>query len=128
MKENTITVLKVAPMMPPEVVTLKNELRSLQEAVSIGADYVGLIEIVYLDRKTCILLNEEGKLIGLTPNRRYGSDILCGVFYVLGTDDENEFTSLSSEEIERYTNLFAKPDVIDPEEIGNSMLADIWVL
>lgn len=128
MKENTITVLKVAPMMPPEVVTLKNELRSLQEAVSIGADYVGLIEIVYLDRKNCLLLNEEGKLIGLTPNRRYGCDILCGVFYVLGTDDEGEFTSLCPEELEHYKNLFAKPEVIDPEEIRNRMLTDFLVL
>ena len=128
MREETITVLKVAPGAAPEVVTLKNDLHSLQEAVSIGADYVGLIEAMYLDWNTCILLNEEGKLIGLTPNRRYGQDILCGVFYVLGTDDEGEFTSLSPEEIERYTKLFAKPDVIDPEEVGNSMLADIWVL
>ena len=46
MKE--ITVLKVAPMCCPEVVTLKNDLRSLQEAVSIGADYTGLMEIVEL--------------------------------------------------------------------------------
>ena len=125
---NEITVLKVAPMCAPEVVTIKNDLRSLQEAVSIDAPYVGLIEIVNIDAKTCILCNEEGKLLGLAPNRRLGYDILCGVFYVLGTDDEGEFTSLSPEEIERYTKLFAKPDVIDPEEVGNSMLADIWVL
>ena len=116
MKENTITVLKVAPGCAPEVVTLQNELRALQEAVSIGADYVGLIEIVYLDRKTCILLNEEGKLIGLEPNRRLGSDILCGVFYVLGTDDEGEFTSLGPAELERYSQMFAKPEIIDPKE------------
>ena len=128
MREETITVLKVAPGAAPEVVTLKNDLHSLQKAVSIGADYVGLIEVMYLDWNTCILLNEEGKLIGLTPNRRYGCDILCGVFYVLGTDDEGEFTSLSAEEIERYKNLFAKPEVIDPEEIANRMLADILVL
>lgn len=116
MKENTITVLKVAPGCFPEVVTLQNELRALQEAVSIGADYVGLIEIVYLDRKTCILLNEEGKLIGLEPNRRLGGDILCGVFYVLGTDDEGEFTSLENAELERYCHMFAKPEIIDPKE------------
>ena len=128
MREETITVLKVAPGAAPEVVTLKNDLHSLQEAVSIDAPYVGLIEVMYLDWNTCILLNEEGKLIGLTPNRRYGQDILCGVFYVLGTDEEGEFTSLSEEEIERYTKLFAKPDVINPEEVGNSMLADILVL
>lgn len=63
MKE--ITVLKVAPMCVPEVVTLKNGLRSLQEAVSIDAPSVGLIEIINLDSKTAILCNEEGKLAEL---------------------------------------------------------------
>ena len=61
MKE--ITVLKVAPMCVPEVVVLKNGLRFLQEAVSIDAPSVGLIEIINLDSKTAILCNEEGKIV-----------------------------------------------------------------
>ena len=89
MREKNITVLKVAPGSAPEVVALKNDLRSLQEAVSIDAPCVGLIEVVYLDAKTILLVNEEGKLLGLAPNRRFGSDILCGVFYVMGQDRED---------------------------------------
>ena len=39
-KEKEITVLKVSPHKKPEVVTLKNELSALQEAVSSGVkDY-----------------------------------------------------------------------------------------
>ena len=74
MKEKAIRVLKVEPHKMPEVVVLENTLQALQEAVSIGADYVGLIEILSLDEKTCILCNEEGKLNGLEANRRLGSD------------------------------------------------------
>ena len=46
MKRKEITVLKVEPLKKPTVCTLTNELEELQKAVSIGADYTGLIEII----------------------------------------------------------------------------------
>ena len=106
MKEQHIKVLKVAPLEKPEVCYVKNELRALQEAVSIGADYVGLIEILDLDERTCILCNEEGKLINLMPNRRVGDDIICGVFYVTGQNEDGDLTSLTDEQIEHYSEVF----------------------
>ena len=127
MKEKSITVLKVAPYCQPEVVTLQNDLRSLQEAVSIDAPYVGLIEIVWLDAETCILCNEEGKLIGLTPNRRMGYDILCGTFYVTGQDEEGNLTSLSSAAIERYRHIFSHLEPIDVEEVEETISASFCV-
>ena len=83
MKQKEITVLMVEPGEHPRVTTLKNNLDSLQKAVSIGAKGQGLIEIISLENGDCILCNEEGKLIGLEGNRRFGDDILTGVFYVL---------------------------------------------
>lgn len=127
MKEKSITVLKVAPHCQPEVVTLKNDLRSLQEAVSIDAPYVGLIEIVWLDDKTCLLVNEEGKLLGLEPNRRLGYDILCGTFYVVGQDKEGNLTSLPSAAIERYRHIFSRLDPIDAEEVEETVSATFCV-
>ena len=126
MKE--ITVLKVAPMCEPEIVTLKNDLRSLHEAVSIDAPYVGLIEIVNMDAKTCLVMNEEGKLLGLAPNRRLGYDILCGVFYVVGQDSRGNLTSLSPAAMERYQKIFATPEIIDAEEAEASMMAMFYAL
>ena len=128
MRETTITVLKVAPGSAPEIVTLKNDLRSLQKAVSVDAPYVGLIEVLPLDAKTLILLNEEGKLMGLTPNRRFGSDILCGVFYVVGQDAQRNFTSLPSAAIERYRKVFAYPEYIDAEEVEETIAATFCIL
>ena len=122
-----ITVLKVAPHCQPEVVTLKNDLQSLQEAVSIDAPYIGLIEIVGIDAEACILCNEEGKLLGLTPNRRLGYDILCGVFYVVGQDEEGNLTSLPSAAIERYRRIFSCPDTIDAEEVQETVSATFCV-
>ena len=63
MKEDNIRVLKVEPQKEPEVVTLKNDLESMQEAVG------GLIEIIDLSETACVLCNEEGKLNGLEGNR-----------------------------------------------------------
>ena len=106
-----ITVLKVAPLCEPEVVTLKNNLRALQEAISIHAPYVGLIEIIPVDAQNCILCNEEGKLLGLPLNRALFDkggemfDIICGTFLVTGLGAE-DLTSLPPDLLEKYYRHF----------------------
>ena len=117
MKEKEIKVLMVEPGKAPSVTTITNELESLQKAVSIGADYVGYIEIIGIDDNVCILCNEEGKLINLEPNRRFYNDIICGVFYVVGEDDEGNLTSLSEKSIEYYTEYFAKPETFTEDDV-----------
>ena len=122
MKEKVIKVLKIEPGKLPKVVELKNELTALQEAVSIGADYRGIIEIVSLDDKTCLLLNEEGKLIGLKPNRRLGQDILCGIFYVTGQNKSGELTSLDETSMARYAQLFMIPEIFTDGEVAETII------
>lgn len=121
MKEKTIKVLKVEPKKLPEVCELVNELDALQKAVSIGADYQGLIEILYINERICILCNEEGKLIGLEPNRRIRNDILCGVFYVTGQDEEGNLTSLSDDDLETFKSVFGVIEDISPDEVEPTM-------
>ena len=129
MKETEIKVLKVEPGKAPEVVFLKNELSQLQKAVSIGAPYVGLIEIIELNDEVCILCNEEGKLIGLPPNRRFRNDILVGTFYFTGQNyDEGELTSLSEHLIEYLSKQYAVPDIIDPEEVDKTIMTEFYVI
>ena len=126
MKENRIRVLKVAPLKIPEVCDLDNDLRALQEAVSIGADYIGLIEVVDLgDEQTCLICNEEGKLIGLPLNRCVGQDIIAGVFYVVGQDEDRNFTSLSDERMAYYKKRFEYREYFISDEIGNMI---VWKL
>lgn len=110
MKERTVLVLKVAPNEKPETVYLENTLEALQRAVSIGASYTGLIEVIDIDDSVCIICNEEGKLIPLKANRRLGNDVICGVFYVVAYDDEGDFCSLTCDEIEKYRKMFEVPD------------------
>jgi hypothetical protein len=122
MKEKEITAVKVEPMKEPVIATLTNDLDHLQKAVSIGADYQGLIEFVYLEDNVSILCNEEGKLIGLPPNRYFYDDILCGVFYVVAEDDEGNLISLSPAQQDRYLRKFAVPDVIKVSEVGDTIV------
>lgn len=121
MKQKEIKALMVEPGKNPKVTVLQNNLDSLQKAVSIGADYQGLIEIVPLGNGDCILCNEEGKLIGLDGNRRVGRDIIVGVFYVMSEDREGNLISLSEKKIQYYQKLFWAPQTFDREEIEDTL-------
>ena len=126
MKENQIKALKVAPFKRPEVCVLDNHLRSLQEAVSIEADYVGLIEVIGLeDELACLVCNEESKLIGLPLNRWVGHDIIAGVFYVVGQDEDRNFISLSEEQIEYYRKRFECAEYFLPDGCGGVVILRI---
>lgn len=101
MKENMIKVLKIEVGETPQIKEIPNELDSLQEEVG------GLIECVYLDDGCLAIVNEEGKLNGMEPNRRLGTDIICGPFFICGDTPEGDFTSLSESEIQKYSQHFA---------------------
>ena len=122
MKESMIRVLKVAPGEKPEIVTLENELSALQRAVSIGTDYVGLIEIIQVSKEVCILCNEEGKLNGLKPNRRIGNDILCGVFYLTGQTKDGDLASLPESAMQMCMKRFAEPEHIEDWEVDKALV------
>lgn len=117
MDKKEIKVLMIEPGKHPKFTMLQDDLDTLQKAVSIGADYQGLIEIISIGNGDCLLCNEEGKLIGLEGNRRLGRDIIVGVFYIMSEDDEGNLVSLSEEKIQYYTERFWVPEVFDRTEI-----------
>jgi len=121
MKQKELTVLMVEPGKHPKITKIKDDLDALQKAVSIGADYQGLIEFVSLGNGDCIMCNDEGKLIGLEGNRRLGDDILVGVFYIMSENEDGELLSLTDAKIKRYTELFWGPEIFDRAEIDATM-------
>ena len=102
MKENMIKVLKIEVGEPPEIKEIPNELSGLQHEVG------GLIECVYLDDGSIAVVNEEGKLNGMEPNRKLGADIICGPFFICGDSLDGDFASLSEEQIQKYSEKFAE--------------------
>ena len=114
--QNEIKVVIVEPHKNPTITTIKTKLENLQEAVG------GLIEIIDIEDDVCILCNEEGKLIGLEGNRRLSDDILVGTFFVCGSNDEGELTSLTDSQIDKYINFFWEPQMFTETEIENSIV------
>ena len=126
MKENTINVLMVAPGEHPKETELVNELDSLQKAVSIGAEYQGLIEIIHLEDNICLLCNEEGKLLCLEGNRRVGRDIIAGVFYICSEDEEGNLCSLAEDEMEQYKKRFWDIEEYTQSEVDEAMFLSFF--
>lgn len=106
-----MTVLVVEPGREPYSKRISKSLSALKEEVG------GRIEVIYpFDDPVALICNEEGKLLGLKPNRGlrdergYVYDIIAGTFLVAGLT-ENDFTSLHWELHEKYLWLFYSPEV-----------------
>lgn len=99
--EKQITCLVVEPGKKPSVQVIDNTLEAKQELVG------GLIELVRLSDTADLICNDEGKLIGLPANRIVGNDVIAGTFLVVGCEWDNEnFVTLSEEDIEKYSDEF----------------------
>ena len=73
-----------------------------------------------------IVCNEEGKMLSLLMNRNLpeGEDIICGTFFVCGAlPTEENFTSLTEEQIARYMERFGSPEMFLPTEEGLLILS-----
>lgn len=103
-----IKVLVIEPKKKPVVREIEGTLESLQNIVG------GYIEVVYpFDDPVGVICNDEGKLIGLPPNRALYHDgemydILVGTVIIAGLGAE-DFCSLSDDLIEKYRGMFYVP-------------------
>ena len=108
----TMTVLEVTPGYRPKRITIPHTLEAMQKQVG------GYIQAVYpYDDPVAIVCNEEGKLLGMEPNRairdpnsREIIDIICGPFFICGLN-EDDFCSLTEEQVTKYSALFHSPEV-----------------
>ena len=105
-----LTVLVVEPMKEPYVKEIDSGLHSLQ--AEVGGD----IATAYpFSDPVGLVCNDEGKLIGLELNRglrdEHGEiyDIMAGTFLVVGLS-EDSFTSLTPEQVQKYTEHFKQPE------------------
>ena len=111
-KKDLHRVIFKQPGREPEIIKIEKGLRAEQELVG------GLIETVPFTDKTILVCNEEGKLMGLPPNIRYGNnDVIAGSFFIIGDDEENcDFRSLTEEEINECINKIYEFSLGDNEE------------
>lgn len=105
-------VLVVEPLKEPYRKTISGDLRSLQKEVG------GLIDATYpFEDMVAIVLNDEGKLNGMMPNRGLYNDkgklydIISGPFLVTGLRD-GEFVSLNEELSAKYMEKYQVPEML----------------
>lgn len=109
--KSSLTIIRIKPQCKPEVITIPDTLEALHQEVE------GYIEAVSLSPTAVIIVNEEGKLQGLPPNRRFYGDILAGNILIVGRRGE-DLISLTPEQIAQYTKQFETPEYIAPSEPG----------
>ena len=111
--DNLLKVVYVEPNKPAYLAEVEHTLQGEQRAVK------GLIECIYChDDQTCVVGNEEAKLIGMYGNRRYndGKSIIAGPFFVVGLQGD-DFRSLTETEQAKYMEKYAEPEFISQEEV-----------
>lgn len=106
-------ILKIEPGKIPKETEIDGSLTSMQEVVG------GLIQAVYpFDEPVALVCNEEGKIIGLPPNRALHKrdtgkiyDIIYGTFFLCNAPSDSEhFESLTPSQITRFSRYFRSPE------------------
>lgn len=110
-ERTTIDVIMVEPMKPPRMVTLNDNLESMQEAVGGWIE-----EYMPFPDEVALICNEEGKMNGMPLNRAiYGEDgqlldIIAGPFFIAYAPIESEnFLSLPEDLRQKYMQEFKHP-------------------
>ena len=107
-KTPTLRVLVVEPLRAPYSRELPDTLEDMQKLVG------GTIQAIYpFDEPVALICHDEGKLLGLPPNRALRDekgvlyDIVCGTFFLCAAPpDSDSFESLSEEQLARYAARF----------------------
>ena len=87
-EKNMRAIIKYPGEVTGHYEEIENSLEALQDVVC------GYIETIQCGGSSVLIINEEGKLLGLEPNFRIKDfDIIAGTAIVVGVDDE-DFTDV----------------------------------
>ena len=105
-------ILVIAPERKPQAREIADTLEAMQQVVD------GEISAIYPYKNIALISNKNGKSLHLAPNRELRDeaggiyDIVCGTFFLCGASVRKKtFTSLTDEEIEVYSKVFAVPEL-----------------
>jgi len=85
---------------PGEIREIENTLEAFQEIVG------GYIETFTFSTDVVLVINEDGRLMGLPVNRDFCGRRFVGPMVFVGYDDEGEFTDLPEENL-RYLETWS---------------------
>ena len=93
-----VKAIKLAVGCCPEVIEIDNSLEAMQALVG------GWIEILRLNDGLDLVMNEEGKLLGLPPNVSLfgGLDVVAGDCFLIRHNTAGEAVSVTATDIKKY--------------------------
>ena len=108
----TKKILIVEPYKKPFAIEADCSLEAMQ---SIVGGWIEVTKPPLHDDDAIIVCNEEGKLRGLTPNRKLHHrdgvlyDVIWGTFFIINApSDSDDFASLTDEQIDKYTEMYGE--------------------
>ncbi len=101
-QEQSITILRIEPGQAPVIKEIPNTPEAMQTEVG------GYFECIFYPTGCAAVVNEEGKINGMEPNRRIGATIVCGPFFLCCVNHKGEFSSLTKTDIHNFSHLFAE--------------------
>ena len=120
MKENYIKVLMVKPMAHLKVVTIPNNITTFNRLVSMDNYYTCDAEILLIECYIGILRNSEGSLLNLKGNRKVNDEIIADTFFVVGFDEHGFISSLSDDNIQKFSERFWQTEEYDDKEVSEA--------
>lgn len=111
-KQENITAVIKEPNQPPRVEVIKNDLETLQGLVG------GYIELVRIHPEIDMIINEEGKLIGLESNFETAHDVIVGTAVFVSHEGE-EFSSLSDKWVDFTLYVFEEKERMNKNDRGD---------
>lgn len=109
--QNAIDIMVVEPMKKPRKETIYNTLEQMQKTVE------GYIEMVPLEDNIALICNEDGRLANLKPNRRVGSSVIMGTFFLTAIGESEDFVSMNEEQLQKYASKFMELEEHPNEDI-----------
>ena len=118
-------ILRIDPGKSPEIQDIDDSLESMQSVVG------GMIQAVYpFDDSVALVVNEEGKLLGLEANRALREaqtgipyDIVFGTMFLCGAPADSDcFTDLTEEQLSHYQEYYREPELFLQTETGFAIL------
>lgn len=115
-------ILVIKPGRKPRPEEISGTVESIREIVG------GEFQAEYPENNAALVYNKAGMFLRLPPNREIPdgdgalADIVHGTFIVCGApEDRNHFASLTGEQLRRYSELFAVPQIF--LNLGGRMIA-----
>ncbi|MCQ2770348.1 MAG: DUF3846 domain-containing protein [Clostridia bacterium] len=109
MKKN-IDILFIEAGKRPQILKIENKFENIKELVG------GYVEAVYpYEDNVALLCNECGKIMHMPYSRAAKTedgrvfDLIAGPIVIAGVDDE-DFTGLTKEQIDKYYNMYESPE------------------